>query len=271
MSQQPSRKPQWQLPQGVTTGISDYVQSDSVAADYDQYFAGHSLMAFDEPFVCETLADTGEPGQLVADLGCGTGRVLIALAEQGFRGLAIDLSEKMLQQVRSKAQQQQLPIETLQANWVELDQVEDGSVDHAVSLFSTLGMIRGANNRRAALRHTARILKPGGLFVLHVHNFWFNLYDVGGPWWVLKSLAKGAIRKDWERGDKYYAYRGVPNMFLHVFSRREIRQLVHSAGFHVQRILPLRLADHRPLSVPWLFPSLRAVGWIVVAAKRELP
>lgn len=255
----------WQLPAGCTTGVWDYVHSDSVAEQYDEYFAGHKLLEFDQQFVCQTLAEAGEPGQLVADLGCGTGRALVALAQLGFRGLGVDLSEKMLEQLRRKAQQDDLPIETRLANWVELDEIEDDSVDHCVSLFSTLGMIHQAVHRQAALAHTRRILRRGGLLILHVHNFWFNLRDADGPWWAVRSAVRGMCSRNWERGDKYFPYRGVPQMFLHVFTAREIRGALRRAGFRVRQMVPIDPATQQPLRRPWLLPGLRAIGWMIVA------
>ena len=62
-------------------------------------------------------------------------------------------------------------------------------------LFSTLGMIRGRENRQRVLNHVRRILKPGGLFVVHVHNLWYNLYDPGGPWWLVKNLLTAAVAR----------------------------------------------------------------------------
>ena len=102
----------------------------------------------------------------------------------------------MLAVVGEKAAEEHLPIERLRANLVELDCLADASVDYAVSLFSTLGMIHGRPNRQRALGHVRRMLKPGGVLVLHVHNFWYNLFDPGGPWWVLKILLRAAIVQD---------------------------------------------------------------------------
>ncbi|MCA9178921.1 MAG: methyltransferase domain-containing protein [Planctomycetales bacterium] len=257
--------PQWKLPSGCTPGTRDYSQSAEIAEQYDEYFRDHALLSFDEGFVCEQLEAAGSPGQLVADLGCGTGRALVALAERGFHGLGIDLSAHMLKQLERKARDRDLPIETRLANWVELDGLPDQVADHCVSLFSTLGMIHGAAHREAALRHTRRILKPGGLLILHVHNFWFNLYDAGGPWWVLQSLWRGWTRRNWERGDKYYSYRGVANMFLHVFTPGELRRLLRRAGFSTIQLHPIHPRMDRLLSRKWLAPSLRAIGWMVTA------
>lgn len=260
--------PEWKLPPGVSRGTWDYAQSSSVAEDYDDYHALNPLFDFEESVLREEFARPG----LVADLGCGTGRALVPLVRAGHRGLAVDLSEKMLGVVREKAALENLDIECLQANLAELDAVADESVDNAMCLFSTLGMIRGRAVRRRALGHMRRILRPGGRLVLHVHNFWFNVWDPGGPWWVVRSLLAASApsarrRDDWDLGDKYYPYRGVPNFYLHVFRNRELRADLRSAGLRVRRWIPLDVRRRHALRAGWLLPALRANGWIVVCER----
>ena len=62
-------RPQWQLPKGVSHGLWDYTQSNSIANDYDEYFSYTSLFELDQGLVLETLAQVGKPNDLVADLG----------------------------------------------------------------------------------------------------------------------------------------------------------------------------------------------------------
>ena len=258
-----ANRPHSQLPRGVTRGLWDYAHSHPIADDYDDYFAFNRLFDFDARILRDVLGESGD-GRLVADLGCGTGRALLPLAERGFRGLAVDLSQRMLERVRQKASQKNLPIDCLRANLAQLDAVADNSVDHAISLFSTLGMIQGQAHRAAALRHTRRILRPGGKFVLHVHNFWFNLYDPGGPWWLLRNLVQSCYRADVERGDKYFPYRGLATMYLHVFTRRELCRLIRQSGFQLQQLIPLDPQRHRRLRWAGMLPQLRANGYLAV-------
>ena len=253
-------RPNWQLPPGVSRGTWDYVHSQSVADDYDDYFAFNSLFEFDEHVLAEFLQPTG----LVADLGCGTGRALVPLVRKGHSGLAVDLSENMLRIVQEKADLDSLPIECVQANLVELDAIAENSVDHAICMFSTLGMIRGRANRRQALKHFRRILKPGGRFVLHVHNYWFNLRDPGGPGWLIKNLLVAPRSKEIELGDKWFPYRGVQNMYLHVFRWSELAADLADANFKIVERIPLDVARRHRLRWPWLFGALRTNGWIVV-------
>lgn len=246
----------------------DYAHSTTIATDYDEYFAFNRLFEFDEQLVLDALRANDSRG-LIADFGCGTGRALTRLCSAGFRGLAIDLSAHMLAIVQEKADVDQLPIECVQANLVDLSCFADNCVDHGVCLFSTLGMIRGAEFRALALEHFRRMIKPGGQFVIHVHNFWYNLYDPGGPWWVLRSVWRDWCDAGFERGDKFFPYRGLPNMFLHVFTKAELLGALRLAGFHVEQCVSLDPRRHRALKTPWLFGRLRANGWIVVCKASE--
>jgi SAM-dependent methyltransferase len=258
----PPDRPSWQLPAGVSRGTWDYVHAPHIADDYDDYFAFNSLFEFDEAVL---LRQFDRPG-LVADLGCGTGRALVPLVRAGHRGLAVDLSEHMLRVVQEKADIDGLDIECVRANLVELDAIADASVDYAMCMFSTLGMIRGRSNRARVLKHARRILKPGGKFVLHVHNYWYNLRDPEGPWWVAKNLLNASWSRDIEVGDRWFPYRGLPSMFLHVFRWRELAADLRGAGFKIVERIRLDAQRRHALQRPWLMPALRTNGWIVVAS-----
>jgi len=256
-----SSVPEWRLPRGVSRGMWDYARTDHIANDYDEYFAYNQLFAFDESVL---LDEFRHPGAIV-DLGCGTGRLLVAFARRGFRGVAVDLSHPMLQIVGKKADSESLPIDRVQANLVDLDCLADASCDYCVIMFNTLGMIRGLDNRLRVLRHARRILRPGGRFALHVHNRWQNLFDPQGRWWLLGSLLGRGRSRGLEPGDKVFEYRGIPNVQLHLFSLGEMRRLLRRSGFRIARVIPLDAERQRPLARPWALGRIRANGWIVIA------
>ena len=261
--------PSWQLPDGVSPGTWDYANQPAIATGYDEYFAGHPLFQLDQSLLLENLPPAENVGTTVADLGCGTGRALAMLAEHGYRGLAIDLSQHMLQMTLHKANDQQLPIVAVRANLVDLNGLRDACVDHAVSLFSTLGMVRGRRFRVEALRQTWRILKPSGCFILHVHNLWSAMYDPGGFLWHMKSwwTSRGQPDVDW--GDRIYPYRGLPNMFLHNYRLSELKHDLHSAGFRIVRIYPVSRTAGEIFHGKRCLPRLRAGGWIAVCRKPD--
>ncbi len=186
----------------------------------------------------------GEERKWVLDLGCGTGRASELLAAGGYDVLAIDLSMPMLHQVRERDLGSVVPI---QANLVELDAVADNIAAGAVCLFSTLGMIQGRNNRRRFLSHVRRIVQPTGPFYLHAHHRYAALTRLPGIRQLAGSAMRAVTRRGWEFGDAVYAYRGLPDMFLHQFSRRELKADFVATGWQVQRWERLSLDGSRLL------------------------
>jgi SAM-dependent methyltransferase len=243
----------------VPRSTLEYAQSDRVTGDYDAEFADSTLFHFDQLLLEQYFASPG----LIVDLGCGTGRLVVAFARRGFPALAVDLSRKMLDIVGRKARAENLAINRLLANLVELDCLRDGVADYVICMFSTLGMIRGRDNRRRALAHAHRILKPGGVFVVHVHNRWSNLFLPQGRQWLWSNLMASLAGRDIEAGDKFFAYHDVPQMFLHLFTLRELKSDLRQAGFTIESIAPLNNQRREALRWPWLLGRLRANGWIV--------
>ena len=253
-------RPDWQLPPGVTRGLWEYAHADHIATEYDEYFQFNQLFKFDEQVLATYLTRPG----LVADLGCGTGRALVPLVRRGFRGLAIDLSLPMLEEVGAKAASENLPIERLQANLVQLDCLADEIVDCCICMYSTLGMIRGSHSRRKVIEHARRILKPGGTAIIHVHNFWYNVWEPLSRGWALRNVARAVLRRDVEAGDRFFDYRRIPNMFLHVFTQREFVGALRAAGFRIEHLIALDTTRQAALRRPWLLGRFRANGWIAV-------
>jgi ubiquinone/menaquinone biosynthesis C-methylase UbiE len=145
----------WQLPPGVNRGLWDYLHNPAVARGYDAYLSGVSLCDIDLAFVARHCP---QPGTLL-DLGCGTGRLLLEFTRRGYWTLGVDLSAEMLTIAAEKAAACGLAIQRLQANLTQLDCLADQSFDYAACLFSTLGMVIGAEQRRRVVAHVARLLR----------------------------------------------------------------------------------------------------------------
>jgi SAM-dependent methyltransferase len=256
----PSALPEWQLPQGVPRGVWEYAQEKHIAQEYDEYFAENRLFEFDEQVLARYFRRPG----VVVDLGCGTGRAVVTLARRGFPGLAVDLSPHMLGIVAEKARRENLPIQGVQANLVELECLADHSADYAICLFSTLGMIRGRANRQRVLEHARRILKPGGLFVIHVHNYWFNLFDPLGRRFMVRQFFDKLRHREIEWGDKFFHFHGIAQMFLHTYTESELSRALSGAGFRMKEWIPLNAERQRPLPCPWFLGRFRANCWIAV-------
>ena len=198
----------------------------------------------------------------MGDFGCGTGRVVPLLHQLGASILAVDLSQAMLREVRQKfvdstpmAPSPQVSL--VRANLVELEGFADDIVDHGVCLFATLGMIRGRENRRRFLAHARRLIRPGGRLLLHVHHRWAGLIERGG--W--RAMCRSAIARDMELGDAVYAYRGIGEMFMHRFGKRELIADLRASGWQTVEVSRIGITGES-IARPWQ----PAGGFLVAAA-----
>lgn len=248
----------WELPAGVDRALWDYLHNDSVAFDYDTYFSEHNLLRLDREFLDRHFE---RPGRLL-DLGCGTGRLAVHFAERGFSVVGVDLSERMLAVAREKCEEKGVPISLILGNICELGAFRDETFDYVISMFSTLGMVIGADQRATVVRSAARLLRPGGLFGIHVHNWWYNLTDPQGRRWLLSDLGKRVLHKP-DAGDKVMGnYRGIPGLRLHVFTAREILRLMTLEGFRLVERFPLSPSRSGGWEGARWQANFRANGWL---------
>jgi SAM-dependent methyltransferase len=250
--------PSWRLPTGVNPSLWRYAHTPQLAEEEDRYFAGHPLFRRD---AIEVDARFTEPGRLI-DLGSGVGRHSIRFAKRGFSVVAAELSQSMLEVVGRKAESAGLNVDRVRVNLCRLDCFPDGSFDYALSMFSTLGMIRTSRARRQALAEASRILRPGGRLALHAHNIFLNLRDRQGRKWLVRELGKALLRQD-SSGDRRMTYRGVHGMEVHLYRWGELKREIAAAGLKIEETIPLDEVFARPIPRPWFAHSIRAGGWLV--------
>jgi SAM-dependent methyltransferase len=248
----------WQLPTGVSRALWDYFHDPELARSYDASLAGTPLLQIDQQFVLEHCRPAGR----IIDLGCGTGRLTLTLAQAGYQPVGVDLSLPMLQVLREKAAALGVSAPCVCGNLVELGIFADGAFDHAACLFSTLGLIVGAAARARAVTHVHRLLKPGGVFVVHVHNRWFNFWTGAGRRLLLKEMMTS-----WSGRGTSGDYVMPGGLTMHLFTRGEIVALLQKAGFAIVEVRPISLSADGRLTSPWWFGGLRSYGYLIAARK----
>jgi SAM-dependent methyltransferase len=253
-------------PHPTQPSTREYIGSEAIARDYDDYFADNALFDYDSALLARWLP---QPGRLV-DLGCGSGRHVVQFARARCDVTGVDLSHPMLQITAGKLSDAGLSATLVEADITDLaSRFAPGYFDYALCMFSTFGLIAGRDNRARALRNWHRCLAPGGLLAMHVHNRWHHLWSPEGIGFLMVSAVQAlARRREW--GDKHIAhYRGIRNMYIHVFSRRELIDALRGAAFEVVELVELNENRDGPLR-PGRTAHLRANGYLVLARRMPL-
>ena len=101
------------------------------------------------------------PGDVVLEIGCGTGFHLLALAAEYGRGLGVDLSPAMVDVARGRCGPGQRHVAFAVDAAERLATLADGSVDVVLAI----GALEHMLDQGAVCRSVFRVLKPGGRFI----------------------------------------------------------------------------------------------------------
>jgi SAM-dependent methyltransferase len=134
-------------------------------SDGRHYDLQHAGITDDIPFFVGEARRYGGP---VLELGCGTGRISIPLAQQGFEVTGLDVSRPMLDHARKKAE-----AEGVLVLWVEAD-FRDFSLGRRYGLvllpFNTLAHLHCHESVEAFLACVRSHLLPTGRFIIDIFN-----------------------------------------------------------------------------------------------------
>jgi SAM-dependent methyltransferase len=135
---------------------------ERVAERYDESAADMFEPAVVDPVV-DLLADLAGHGAAL-ELGIGTGRIALPLAQRGVRVHGIDLSGAMVARLRAKpgAEQIGVTIGDFAATTVE------GRFSVAYLVFNTIMNLTTQDGQIACFQNVAAHLQPGGCFVIEV-------------------------------------------------------------------------------------------------------
>lgn len=121
--------------------------------------------------VHERFVDTGgrasSKGRRVLEPACGTGRLIAALAQRGFRVAGFDISEPVLRFARQRLKEHGVRARLTPGAMERF--ACTARFDMAYCLVSTFKYLLTESEARSHLRCIARVLQPGGVYVLGFH------------------------------------------------------------------------------------------------------
>ena len=138
---------------------------DEIAAFYD---LEHADFDDDIPLMRNIAEIVGDP---IVELGCGTGRVLLPIAEDGFDVTGVDSSPAMLSRLQERASRLEGgKVMCIQADLGGPLPLPDDTFGVAILSLNGLMHLETPDAQLTALREAARILDPRGQLVIDLFN-----------------------------------------------------------------------------------------------------
>ena len=133
---------------------------DKIAHDYDEDIYPLNDPAFVTPTVeaIESLA----PGKKILEFGVGTGRIALPLAKKGFDVTGVDISPKMLTELKIKAGETTIQVHEGEMSSISLNE----KYDLAYCIFNGISYLLTLAEQVAFLKNASRHLNKGGIFLL---------------------------------------------------------------------------------------------------------
>ena len=119
-------------------------------------------------FLEEIWRKEGLQPEVIADLGCGTGNLLVPLTEKGYRTMGVDLSFDMLCQAEKKLREAGLSSILLEQDLTEVSLPEEA--DCIISVCDSLNYLTEDGELSAAFACVKASLRQGGLFLFDMNT-----------------------------------------------------------------------------------------------------
>jgi deazaflavin-dependent oxidoreductase (nitroreductase family) len=190
-----------QITNGETLALDQLVYDDleaafdGVAETYDRHIFENPINTWLRSISVRVLKQHFAPGDVVLELGCGTGTETLSLAEHGVTVLACDISGKMLRVLERKAKLEGLQehVLTIHCRAGDLkDRLHALGFDKIDGAYSTYGAINTEPRLDNLFRDLRDLLGPGKPLILGVWNR-YCLYEIAG--YILRGRPRLAFAR----------------------------------------------------------------------------
>lgn len=155
---------------------------DGVAETYDEHILGNPMNLWLRNRSVALMTKLFKPGDVVVEIGCGTGTETLSLARHGVRVIASDISSKMLSVLARKAVVQGLEERVIPIHcrpYDVLQRVRDAGYESVDGAYSTYGAINTEPNLSRMMAGLHELINREGRLVLGVWNR-YCLYEIAG-------------------------------------------------------------------------------------------
>jgi len=155
---------------------------DGVAEHYDEHILGNPMNVWLRNRSVNYLTKIFRPGEVVLEVGCGTGTETLLLAQHGLKILAADISPKMLEVLTRKARNAGISDEIVPIHsrtYALKEKLEEMGYDNIDGAYSTYGAINTEPRLDQLFHDLHSVIRPEGHLVLGVWNR-YCLYEILG-------------------------------------------------------------------------------------------
>ncbi|MFK4264388.1 class I SAM-dependent methyltransferase [Streptomyces milbemycinicus] len=142
----------------------DEIWDDEIAQSYDTPGAGMFAPEVLDPTV-DCLAELADGGRAL-EFAIGTGRVAVPLARRGVPVTGIEMSQPMIDQLRTKADDATIPV--VVGDMATAIAGAPGTFQLVYLVYNTISNLLTQSEQVACFRNAARHLAPGGRFVIEL-------------------------------------------------------------------------------------------------------
>lgn len=142
-------------------GYDSTSYGDGFADVYDDWYAEVTDV---EATTARVVATLGSETGRVLELGIGTGRLALPLADRGLEVVGIDSSQAMLDRLAERQRDRAAPVVTVCGDMAT--ELPDGPFDVVLVAYNTLFNLLGDGEQNACFRAVAERLAPGGAFIV---------------------------------------------------------------------------------------------------------
>lgn len=196
----------------------------------------------------------------VLDLGCGTGRIALALAEAGFKVVGVDGSEGMLAICRERAEERGLSgrLQLVHGDMRSLGGLKGGPFNMALCALNTFAYLASTQEQQSMLRPLHALLVQHGIVIIDLTPPLPHLLPPqdgelvyqgsfpDGKGTVVHKLVSGVAHPATQSHDVTIFYdvespdgalsRTTQNLSLRWSGRYEMELLLHAAGYKVEKV-----------------------------------